>query len=129
MPEQNGENSTKNQLITGLAHDLIEGSVAILQYADDTVLCVDNNVDQALNLTLLLYMFELMLGLKINFLKSEVLCVGVDDFVLGTYSDMFNCQIGHFPMKYLGVPVGFSQLRCVDWELLDAKFLIKCDSW
>jgi hypothetical protein len=37
-------------------------------------------------------------------------------------------------MKYLGVPVNFSNLKNIDWELLDAKKMIKkldaqiCDS-
>ena len=38
----------------------------ILQYADDTVLCVEHNPEKALNVKLLLYMFELMSGLKIK---------------------------------------------------------------
>ena len=57
----------KNGLITGFAADLVENGVAILQYADDTVLCIEHDPDQALNLKLLLYMFEMMSGLKINF--------------------------------------------------------------
>lgn len=69
-------NAQKEKLLTGLAPDLIEGGVAILQYADDTVICFEHDKDAAINLKLLLYVFELMSGLKINFLKSEVLCVG-----------------------------------------------------
>lgn len=78
---------------------------------------------------LLLYMFELMSGLKINFEKSEVFCVGGDDNILNTYADMFNCQIGHFPMKYLGVPISCTGLRNIDWLFLDEKFLKCCESW
>lgn len=66
-------NAPKNKLIVGLATDLIENGVAILQYADDTVkkLCIDHDTDRALNLKLLLYMFEMMYGLKIKFQKVE----------------------------------------------------------
>ena len=73
---QNGASSTKNGLITGLAPELVENGVAILQYADDTVLCIEHDLEKAMNLKLLLYMFELMSGLEINFQKSEILCVG-----------------------------------------------------
>ena len=66
----------KNGLVKGLASDLIKDGVGILQYADDTVICFKHDIDKAVNLKLLLYLFELMSGLKINFLKSEVLCVG-----------------------------------------------------
>lgn len=107
-------NSQKEKLFIGLASDLVEDGVAILQYADGTVICFEHDVSAAVNMKLLLYIFEMMSGLKINFEKSEVFCVGGDDIILNTYADMFNCQIGHFPMKYLGVPVSGSGLRSVD---------------
>ena len=103
--------------------DLIEGGVAILQYADDTVICFEHDKDASVNLKLLLYMFELMSGLKINFLKSEVLCVGGDEDTLAFYVELFNCNIGHFPMKYLSVPVSFSTLRVLEWDFMDDRFL------
>lgn len=59
----------KNNLIKGLVADLVPNGVAILQYADDTVLCIEDDFDKAVKLKLLLYMFELMHGLKINFIK------------------------------------------------------------
>ena len=122
-------NAQKEKLLTGLAPDLIEGGVAILQYADDTVICFEHDRDAAVNLKLLLYMFELMSGLKINFMKSEILCVGGDDETIFLYVELFNCSIGHFPMKYLGLPVSFSTLDSLDWDFLDERFLKWCESW
>lgn len=122
-------NAQKEKLITGLAPDLIEDGVDVLQYADDTVLCFEHDTQVAVNLKLLLYMFELMSGLKINYLKSGILCVGGDDNILDFYADLFNCQIGHFPMRYLGVPVSFSTLRCLEWIFVDEKFMKRCESW
>ena len=119
----------KNGLITGFASDLVENGIAILQYADDTVLCIEHDPDQALNLEMLLYMFELMLGLKINFRKSEIIPMGRDGIISGFYSDLFNCKVAQLPMKYLGVPVTYSNLKIVDWEFLDAKFIKKLDAW
>lgn len=68
-------NAQMNKLLVGLTPDLIGNEVSILQYVDDTVLCIDHDPDKALNLKLLLYMFEMMSGLKINFQKSVILCV------------------------------------------------------
>ena len=45
--------------------------MGILQYADDTVLCFEHDIDKAINVKLLLYLFELMSGLKINFEKVK----------------------------------------------------------
>src|SRR4051812_19010996 len=70
-----------------------------------------------------------MSGLKINFLKSEVLCIRGDDGILQYYYDLFNCQIGHFPMRYLGVPVSFTTLKVSDWDYVDGKFGSRCSSW
>jgi hypothetical protein len=44
-----------NGLIVGLAPDLIDKGVAIMQYADDTVLCISHDPEKELNLTSLLF--------------------------------------------------------------------------
>ena len=41
------------------------------------MLCVEDDIDKADNLKLLLYLFEMMFGLKVNFQKSEILTIGV----------------------------------------------------
>jgi hypothetical protein len=83
--------------------------VAILHYPDDTVLCIKHDPEQALNLKMFLYMFEMMSGLKINFLKSEIITIGGDNTMDEFYSNMFNFQVGKLPIKYLGIPVNFSK--------------------
>jgi hypothetical protein len=45
---------------------LIPKGVAILQYADDTILCLQNDLVKARNVKLILYLYEQMSGLKIN---------------------------------------------------------------
>lgn len=66
--------SQSNGLLVGLAPDLIENGVAVLQYVDDTVLCIQHDLEKMINLKLLLYLFEMMSGLKINYDKSADLC-------------------------------------------------------
>jgi len=53
--------------------------VAVLQYADDTIICLKHSIEGARNLKLLLYMYELMAGLKINFHKSEVMVINDEE--------------------------------------------------
>uniref|UniRef100_A0A8I7B9N1 Reverse transcriptase domain-containing protein n=1 Tax=Hordeum vulgare subsp. vulgare TaxID=112509 RepID=A0A8I7B9N1_HORVV len=119
----------ENGMFTGLATDLVENGVAILQYADDTILCFEDNVSNALNIKLLLYIFEIMSGLKINFLKSEIFLVGADDDTMRNYADMLNCEIGAFPIKYLGMPVSYPGLKWSDWIFVDDKFISHGESW
>jgi hypothetical protein len=58
--------------IDGLVPHLIDGGLSILQYADDTILLMDKNLEQAKNMKLLLCVFEKLSDLKINFHKSEI---------------------------------------------------------
>jgi hypothetical protein len=57
----------QNDLLVGLAPDFIDKGVAIMQYVDDTIICISHDPEKAINLKLLLYLFELMSGLKINY--------------------------------------------------------------
>jgi hypothetical protein len=74
-------------------------------------------------------MYELMAGLKINFLKSEILTINDEDDWATTHVDLFNCQVGTFPIKYLGVLVSPSKLHVADWLPLVDKSAKKLDVW
>ncbi|KAK1570145.1 hypothetical protein QYE76_027234 [Lolium multiflorum] len=69
----------QNGLIKGLADNLVEKGISLLQYADDTILLIQDDAEQAVNLKLILYIFETMSGLKINFEKSEVMMILEDE--------------------------------------------------
>jgi hypothetical protein len=116
-------------LIAGMIDHLIPNGVAMLQYADDTIICLENNVEKARNMKILLYMFEQMSGLKINFEKSEVLLVGGDNNLALEYADLFNCQVSFFPIRYLGVPISASRLHVADWAKMEEKPAKKLDTW
>jgi hypothetical protein len=55
---------------------LIEGGLTHLQYADDMIIFLSLDEQTILNTNFLLYCFEDMSGLKINYQKSEVLVMG-----------------------------------------------------
>ena len=63
-------------IIRGFGDQFVDGGVAILQYADDTILLIQNDLCQARNLKFILGLFEMLSGLKINFHKREVYCLG-----------------------------------------------------
>jgi hypothetical protein len=116
-------------LITGLAENLISKGMAALQYADDTILCLENNVQKDRYVKLLLYLYEQMSGLKINFKKSEILLIGGDNELASTYADVFDCQVSYFTVKYLGVPISASKLKVKDWAKMEEKSRKKLDIW
>ena len=39
-----------------------------------------------------------------------------EDNVAHINADIFNCQIGYFPIKYLRVPVSPRRLHVLDWK-------------
>ena len=103
--------------------------MGILQYADDTVLCFEHDIEKAVNIKLVLYLFELMSGLKINYDKSEVFVIGGDNETDRIYAEMFGCRVGTLPMRYLGVPVTYSALKNIELDFLDGKLIKKLDVW
>jgi hypothetical protein len=75
------------------------------------------------SMKILLYIYEKMSGLKINFdNRSEIVMVSSDEKKTLWYSDMMNCAIVHWPIKYLGVPVSGARLHIRDWVYLDEKY-------
>jgi hypothetical protein len=119
----------KNNLITVLISNLIPNGVAVLQYADNTIICLEHDLEKARNMKLLLYMFEQLSGLKINFDKSEILMVVGDNDLAVIYAEMFNCNVNVFPLRYLGVPITAGRLHVADWFKLEEKSAKKLDVW
>lgn len=115
----------ENGLVEGLVPEYIPKGVAILQHADDTIICLQDRGESAQNMKLLLYLYESMSGLKINFDKSEVVMISQDQQKALQFSDTFNCAVGSWPIKYLGVPVSGSRIRVANWLPLDEKLIKK----
>jgi len=83
--------------IRGVIPHLIDDGLSILQYADDTIIFIDHDPEQAQNLKLLLCAFEQLSGLKINFHKSEVFYYGAAKERESFYTSLFGCNTGIYP--------------------------------
>jgi hypothetical protein len=62
--------------VHGVVPHLVDEGLSILQYADDTIIFMDNDLEKTKNMKLLLCTFEQLSGLKMNFYKSELFCYG-----------------------------------------------------
>jgi hypothetical protein len=113
----------------GIVLHLIPGVLSILQYADDTMVFLDHNLEHARNIKLLLTVFEQMSGLKINFHKSELFCYGLAKEYELQYSHLFSCGIGTLPFKYLGIPMIHRRLRNSDWQGVIDRFEKRLSTW
>jgi hypothetical protein len=114
-----------NGHLRGLAQNLVQGGVTHLQYADDTILLIENDEESTLTVKLILYCFEAMSGLKINYQKSEVFGVGVEQVDLARVAMMLNCEVGSFPMKYLGLPISGDKIMVKDLDFVLEKLVKK----
>jgi hypothetical protein len=104
----------ENGLIIRLCDHIIPFGIGILQYVDDTTMCIKDDLQKARHLKLSLYLYELMSGLKNNFMKSEILVINGEGNIVEHYANVFDYQIGNFPMKYLGVLASLSKLHISD---------------
>src|SRR6185437_12920273 len=103
--------------------------LSILQYADDTILFMENNLEQEKNLKLLLCAFEQLSGLKINFHKSELFCFGEAMVFKTEYEQTFGCRQVMFPFRYLGIPMHYRRLNNSDWKGVDERFQKRLSGW
>jgi hypothetical protein len=60
----------------GVIPHIVDDGLSILQYADGTLIFLDDDIEGAKNMKLLLCAFEHLSGLKINFHKSQLFCYG-----------------------------------------------------
>ena len=65
-----------HNLIAGLCPEVFPGGIICLQYANDTIFSIKDEVESVQNLKFVLGAFEQMSGLKINFHKSELVLFG-----------------------------------------------------
>ena len=115
--------------ISGVVPHLIDGGLSILQYADDTILFMDHDLEKARNMKLLLCAFEQVSGLKINFHKSELFCFGNAQDHLDQDIELFGYKSGDFLIRYLGIPIHFRKIRNVEWRKVEERFERRLGSW
>jgi hypothetical protein len=84
---------------------------------------------KAKNMKLLLLAFEQVLGLKINYHKSDIFGCGHASNVKDQYQLLFGCRNWGYPFKYLGISMHYRKLNNCDWKIVEAKFEKKLSGW
>ncbi|GAU20609.1 hypothetical protein TSUD_33450 [Trifolium subterraneum] len=88
----------------------------ILQFADDTILLGEASWENILTIKTVLRGFELVSGLKINFVKSKLYGINVDSRQLSAGSSFLSCRAETIPFKFLGVSVRANPRRKETWK-------------
>jgi hypothetical protein len=105
------DSARKKGRIKGVVPNLVERGISHLQYADDTVVLIQDDEESILNLKLILYCFENMSGMRINYHKSELYIMGVDSSREEEIAAKLNYKLWSFLMVYLGILVHKNKLR------------------
>jgi hypothetical protein len=115
-----------NGLFRCLVSNIVDNGLFIVEYASDTILFMENNLEVVKNMKLLLCAFEQLSGLKINFHKSEISTT----VRLGKeFSQIFGCDKGTLPFRYLGIPMHHRNHRNSYWKLEEERFQNKLSVW
>jgi hypothetical protein len=90
---------------------------------------LEHDLEKAVNMKLILCIFEQLSGLKINFHKSKIFYFGKAKEVEDQYRQIFGCESGSLPFKYLGVPIHYRKLRNAEWYPIECCFAGKLGCW
>jgi hypothetical protein len=99
-----------------------EGVIS-LQYADDTLLFLKHDNLDACHLKWLMVCFEQISGIKINYRKSDITPINLDEEEANQMAHIFCCKMGSFPFRYLGVPLHHDKLRREDIQPVVDKII------
>jgi hypothetical protein len=100
-----------------------------LQYADDTLLFLDNDEQGACYLKWIILCFEYLYGIKINYHKSDLTPINLDEDEACSFAKIFCCKVGAFPFKYLGVPLHHDKLSREDIQPVVDKVINRIPGW
>jgi hypothetical protein len=90
------EHAKADGKIEGVVPHLVDGGLSILQYADDTTLFMEHDLEKARNMKLILLAFEQLSGLKINFHKSDFFCFGESNDDANLYAEFLAVVLASF---------------------------------
>jgi hypothetical protein len=76
-----------------------------------------------------LLLFDQISGMKINFHKSAVIPINLEEGRIHEISHILNCPVGVFPFTYLGVPLHYERLKREDMQPLIDKLIKRTYGW
>nr|AAK52538.1 Putative non-LTR retroelement reverse transcriptase [Oryza sativa Japonica Group]AAP51866.1 retrotransposon protein, putative, unclassified [Oryza sativa Japonica Group] len=102
-------------LLTKSINELDERGFPIIQYADDTSILLKALQREVFCFKALLNSFAHSTGLKVNYHKSCLYPINLSHENAVLFAGLLGCTIGTMPFTYLGLPMGTTRPRVVDF--------------
>uniref|UniRef100_A0A803PSR8 Reverse transcriptase domain-containing protein n=1 Tax=Cannabis sativa TaxID=3483 RepID=A0A803PSR8_CANSA len=102
--------------------------ISHLQFADDTLFFVNDEASLR-KLVEIVEAFCGISGLKVNLNKSQLLGICLEEEVVAQNAEIVGCEVGTWPMTYLGMPLGGSPRKETFWEPVLDKCAKRLDGW
>ncbi|XP_016178480.1 uncharacterized protein LOC107620903 [Arachis ipaensis] len=100
-----------------------------LQFANDTILFCPPEEETIKNYRRILWCFELMAELSINFDKSILILINCDDQWVQRMCRVLGYKVASLPVKYLGISLGTNPRLVKTWKLIIEKVEEKLRIW
>jgi len=100
-----------------------------LQYADDTLIFLPNDYSSLLDAKRILCWFEIISGLKVNFYKSSLIGINLDNEYTSSLANAIYCRSDTFPVTYLGLLLGANPTRLSTWKPVLSTIRAKLSKW
>jgi hypothetical protein len=101
----------------------LDSNALIFLYVDDTIFFLKADLKNVEDVMCALLAFEALSGIKINYAKTELIPIHLDDGETTQFAKLLGCKVFSFPIKYLGVFLYDKKLRPCDWDVLIKSLL------
>ena len=103
--------------------------VTHLQFADDTLIFCEPNMEFLTNIKRLLSIFQDFSGLAVNYAKTGLIVIGKDAQWAEEAATTLQCSRVELPITYLGVPLGANMNRAASWQPIIERIQNRLSSW
>lgn len=103
--------------------------ISHLQYADDTIIFLNNVAGPVRGIKYILQIFHILTGLKVNVNKSTLYGFNEYHDDMAAWASILNCMVGSGDIPYLGANINASSYTIKFWDPLVTKFQRKLASW
>jgi hypothetical protein len=121
--------AAREEHISGFMNSVHPEGILSRQYANDILLFLRHNYVDAAYLKWVMIYFEQISGMKINYNKSDMVPINLDEGETLEYSKIFCCKVGAFRFKYLGAPLHHEKLRKEDIQPVVDKVINRIPGW